>query len=451
MNNEKKYQVFISSTFIDLQKERQAAVEAILSVGHIPAGMELFAATNTSQWEVIKKWIDASDVYMVILGARYGTVNSETQLSYTHMEYEYALSTKKPLFAIVINDKNIGSLPNAFVEQDNKEALADFRNLVSQNMVSFYSDTKDIENAIFRSLNTIRQEHNLIGWVKGDQYDPNIAKELARVSEEARRLREENQNLKEKLIQRIPDLSLILNDDETFNLTYSPKGISYYSNPSPITDIPKHLKEYTDERKVQEYNQIIEHNTTEKIQAYNLMLDRVHAYEHLSKVVVIKLANLGTAIANNVEITIKFPDFIKVFEDTEGLNRDKVKFIKESEKIIKPLIQNPLDIAQKELAAKSFYKQMGIANTINSLGLSRLNAISPIETLNTIKISNINPAVSIIDNIVRLRYSKLLHTKYINESITILPIAIGEGVIQISIHCEEYLKPHALELPIEVK
>ena len=45
----------------------------------------------------------------------------------------------------------------------------------------------------------------------------------------------------------------------------------------------------------------------------------------------------------------------------------------------------------------------------------------------------------------------LLHTKYINESITILPIAIGEGVIQISIHCEEYLKPHALELPIEVK
>ena len=49
MNNEKKYQVFISSTFIDLQKERQAAVEAILSVGHIPAGMELFAATNTSQ------------------------------------------------------------------------------------------------------------------------------------------------------------------------------------------------------------------------------------------------------------------------------------------------------------------------------------------------------------------------------------------------------------------
>lgn len=38
----KKYQIFISSTYQDLKEERQAAVEAILKAGHIPAGMELF-------------------------------------------------------------------------------------------------------------------------------------------------------------------------------------------------------------------------------------------------------------------------------------------------------------------------------------------------------------------------------------------------------------------------
>lgn len=32
----KRLQVFVSSTFIDLIEERQAAVEAILSAGHIP-------------------------------------------------------------------------------------------------------------------------------------------------------------------------------------------------------------------------------------------------------------------------------------------------------------------------------------------------------------------------------------------------------------------------------
>jgi hypothetical protein len=66
----KRLQVFVSSTFIDLRDERQAAVEAILSAGHIPAGMELFAAGDESQMEVIKGWIDQSDVYLLILGGR---------------------------------------------------------------------------------------------------------------------------------------------------------------------------------------------------------------------------------------------------------------------------------------------------------------------------------------------------------------------------------------------
>ena len=65
----KKLQVFVSSTFIDMKDERQAAVEAILQAGHIPAGMELFTAGNKSQWEVIKRWIKESDAFMLVLGS----------------------------------------------------------------------------------------------------------------------------------------------------------------------------------------------------------------------------------------------------------------------------------------------------------------------------------------------------------------------------------------------
>lgn len=50
---EKKLQVFVSSTYTDLKEERQAAVEAILATGNIPAGMELFTAGNLSQMAVI--------------------------------------------------------------------------------------------------------------------------------------------------------------------------------------------------------------------------------------------------------------------------------------------------------------------------------------------------------------------------------------------------------------
>jgi len=82
----KKYQVFVSSTFLDLKAERQAAVEAILLAGHIPAGMELFSAGDESQLEVIKKWIEASDIYMVILGGRCVIKKKRRGLRYIEVE-----------------------------------------------------------------------------------------------------------------------------------------------------------------------------------------------------------------------------------------------------------------------------------------------------------------------------------------------------------------------------
>ncbi len=46
---ERRLQVFVSSTYMDLKEERQAAVSTILKAGHIPAGMELFSSGNESQ------------------------------------------------------------------------------------------------------------------------------------------------------------------------------------------------------------------------------------------------------------------------------------------------------------------------------------------------------------------------------------------------------------------
>lgn len=97
----KKLQVFVSSTYLDLHDERQAAVSAILKAGHIPAGMELFTAGDESQWDAITRWIEESDIYMLILGGRYGSMSSETGLSYTEMEYDYAVKLGKPFFRLL--------------------------------------------------------------------------------------------------------------------------------------------------------------------------------------------------------------------------------------------------------------------------------------------------------------------------------------------------------------
>ena len=104
MKNKQKLQVFISSTYIDLENERQAAVMAILDSGNIPAGMELFKGGNLVK-DTIFKWIDDSDVYMLLLGGRYGSVDEKTRLSYTQLEYEYARKKRKPVFSILLTDE----------------------------------------------------------------------------------------------------------------------------------------------------------------------------------------------------------------------------------------------------------------------------------------------------------------------------------------------------------
>ena len=50
---EKKYLVFISSTFKDMKQARLEVRDAILSMYHFPVGMEMFGALDEDQWEVV--------------------------------------------------------------------------------------------------------------------------------------------------------------------------------------------------------------------------------------------------------------------------------------------------------------------------------------------------------------------------------------------------------------
>lgn len=98
---EKRYQVFVSSTYEDLQEERREVMQALLELDCIPAGMELFPASSEDQWSLIKRVIDDCDYYLLIIAGRYGSTNDKG-ISYTQMEFEYALSTGKPIIAFCI-------------------------------------------------------------------------------------------------------------------------------------------------------------------------------------------------------------------------------------------------------------------------------------------------------------------------------------------------------------
>ena len=104
---DKKYQVFISSTYNDLKKARQYVLQGILNLDHIPNGMELFPASDDSSWDFIKKVIDNCDYYILIIGDKYGST-SDDGISFTEREYNYAVDKKLPVIAFINNDKDIG-------------------------------------------------------------------------------------------------------------------------------------------------------------------------------------------------------------------------------------------------------------------------------------------------------------------------------------------------------
>lgn len=191
----KRLQIFISSTFVDLIEERQAAVEAVLTAGHIPAGMELFTSGDESQMTVIEQWIDESDVYLLILGGRYGSIEEKSGKSYTHLEYEYAVSKGKPLFACVVNEPSLEERVKVrgseILEKENPKKLKDFRAEVTTRMVRFWDDAKDIKITIGETLSHLSRQEELVGWVRpGDAVDAGfLAEEIARLSKENSELR----------------------------------------------------------------------------------------------------------------------------------------------------------------------------------------------------------------------------------------------------------------------
>lgn len=198
MTQKKKLQVFVSSTYTDLHDERQAAVQAILTAGHIPAGMELFAAGDETQMNAIKRWIDESDVYMLIMGGRYGSIEPKSQKSYIHLEYEYALEKGKPLFAVVIDeghlDEKVRKDGLKAIEKDYPNKLKDFRELVCSKMVRFWSDPKDIKLAIMETMADFNNREELVGWISGSERI-----NVSAVADEITRLAKENSLLREKL------------------------------------------------------------------------------------------------------------------------------------------------------------------------------------------------------------------------------------------------------------
>lgn len=174
---EKRYQVFISSTFTDLQHARQEVSKALLRSDCFPAQMEQWPATDEEQFEFIKKIIQQCDYYIVISAGMYGSINPETGISYTEMEFDYAQELGIPTIRLLHRDP-FKSLMGSQIESTasaKKKLKAFHQKLKVGKLCAFWETPTELGREVVLSLNDIKKRKPAQGWVRSNDVVANDA------------------------------------------------------------------------------------------------------------------------------------------------------------------------------------------------------------------------------------------------------------------------------------
>lgn len=178
-----KYQIFVSSTYDDLKEERAQVIKAILEMGHIPVGMEMFSAADEEQWKIIARQIDETDYYVVIVANRYGSMAGG--ISYTEKEFDYAVTKGIPVLGFVI-DSSVESLAkNVDTAEKKVAALSKFKAKVKSRPVGFWRTADELHGKVSIALMKAFNTQPRSGWTRAtDVAGPEVMQELSRLSKE---------------------------------------------------------------------------------------------------------------------------------------------------------------------------------------------------------------------------------------------------------------------------
>lgn len=166
---DKRYQVFVSSTYADLKDERRAIIQTLIEMDCIPAGMELFPAADEEQFQFIKSIIDDCDYYILIIGGRYGSTTSDG-VSYTEKEYDYARERGLRILAFLHEKPGAIEFDKSEGDPEVRRRLEAFREKAkTDSIVKFWIDPKELPGLVAVSLPKTIKMYPAVGWVRADQ------------------------------------------------------------------------------------------------------------------------------------------------------------------------------------------------------------------------------------------------------------------------------------------
>lgn len=133
--------IFVSSTFRDLKEEREQVHLYLKKAGLESLGMEYFVAESNTPKEVCLRELQTANLILLIVTDNYGSIDEETNKSFTHLEFEKA---KKGGIKIL-----------AFLQNEPKESnVIEFQTEIKESgiTVDFFNHKEDLFGVLFSSL-----------------------------------------------------------------------------------------------------------------------------------------------------------------------------------------------------------------------------------------------------------------------------------------------------------
>jgi hypothetical protein len=211
-----RYQVFVSSTYADLKAERADIIDVLMKLDCIPAGMEIFPAFDDETLEYIKRIIDLSDYYVLIIAGRYGSLSSDG-LSFTEKEYEYTVSKGIPVLAFIHGSPDRIPIGDTDRDPDKAALLHAFIERVKRGrIVKFWNHPSELSKEVTVALSQTMARKPGIGWVRA-----NVAASVGLIAAEQQHQAEDIEMMKLVLNLVLPEverwhLAGLATDEKTY-------------------------------------------------------------------------------------------------------------------------------------------------------------------------------------------------------------------------------------------
>ena len=163
---DKRYQVFISATYTDLQEERGVLLQALPTFGCLPTTVEAHTQ-NLSTMVNIRRRIDDCDYFILLVGSRYGSL-MPSGVSYTHMEYVYAATKQKPILVLMHEAPETRAEDLQEQKVEGKLKFGDFRKVLQRERehIVYWRDARNLVNALHNAIPALLHRHPTVGWVR---------------------------------------------------------------------------------------------------------------------------------------------------------------------------------------------------------------------------------------------------------------------------------------------